>query len=267
LTTWSNKTVHGSWHDQEQAMYSFAQVNTALDHGDFFLEYMPTMSLSDGRCVGAETLIRWQNGATVIYPADFIPAIEATPLSGLITYWVIETVAKELLAWLREQAKVRISINIPPEVIGRGGIAYAAAKSKLSDVPDKLMFEVTERGLLDALGVFGINLAAHSDVLVALDDLVLNDASLLVLSRVKSNVVKLDKSFADDMLRPDWTDRNIAGIAALIKSGNLRVIAEGVETPGQAAILKHAGVQMAQGWYFSPSLRADDFMHFHAQHQ
>src|SRR5437763_14549368 len=101
-------------------MYSFAQVKAALDHENFFLEYMPTMSLSEGRCVGAETLIRWQNGATVIYPADFIPAIESTPLSGLITYWVIETVAKELLAWLREQNRIRISINVPPEVIGRG---------------------------------------------------------------------------------------------------------------------------------------------------
>lgn len=248
-------------------MYDFAEIKAAFDGGEFFLEYMPTMSLIDQRCVGAETLIRWQNGDAVIYPSEFIPAIEHTPLSGLITYWVIETLAKELLAWLRQQDDIRISINVPPEIVGRGGIAYAASKVRLTDVADKLMIEITERGLLDSLGVFGINLTANSDVLIALDDLILNDASLLVLSRVTANVVKLDKSFADDMLRPDWSDQKIAGIAALIKNGNLRVIAEGVETIRQLEILAHAGVQMAQGWYFSQSLRAGDFMDFFARHR
>jgi sensor c-di-GMP phosphodiesterase-like protein len=254
-------------HNSGQAMYTFTEIQAALHRGEFFLEYMPTMSLLDDRCVGAEALIRWQHGDTVVYPSAFIPAIECTPLSGLITYWVIETVSKELHAWLREQDAVRISINVPPEIIGRGGIAYSARQSKLADVTDKLMLEVTERGLLDALGILGINQAANGNVLVALDDLVVNDASLLVLSRVSSSVVKLDKSFADEMLQADWADQKIAGIAALIKSGNLRVIAEGIETARQVEILLDAGVQMAQGWYFSRSLRAGDFMDYFARHQ
>jgi sensor c-di-GMP phosphodiesterase-like protein len=228
---------------------------------------MPTISLTDGRCTGAEALIRWQRDDTVVYPSDFIPGIEGTPFSGLITYWVIETIAKELHQWLREQNRVRISINVPPEIIGRGGLAYTAIREQLTDVLDKLMIEVTERGLLDAPGIFAINRAVQSNLLIALDDLVLNDASLLVLSRVACGVVKLDKSFTDEMLQPDWTDQKIAGIAALIRNGNLRVIAEGVETARQVEILKDAGVQMAQGWYFSRSLRAADFIDFFARHQ
>jgi sensor c-di-GMP phosphodiesterase-like protein len=248
-------------------MYRFSEIKAALDRGDFFLEYMPTISLTDGCCVGAEALIRWQRDDTVIYPSDFIPGIEGTPFSGLITYWVIETIAKELHQWLREQSRVRISINVPPEIIGRGGLAYTAIREGLTDVLDKLMVEITERGLLDALGIFAINQAVRSNVLIALDDIVLNDASLLILSRVECHVVKLDKSFADEMLQPDWTDQKIAGIAALIKSGDLRVIAEGVETARQVEILANAGVQMAQGWYFSRSLRAADFIDFFALHQ
>ena len=248
-------------------MYSFTEIKAALDRGDFFLEYMPTISLTDGRCVGAEALVRWQRDDSVIYPSDFIPGIEGTPLSGLLTYWVIETLAKELHPWLREQKGVRISINVPPEIIGRGGLFYSASRAQLADVADKLMLEVTERGLLDALGVLGINHATDSNVLIALDDLVLNDASLLVLSRVACSVVKLDKSFADDMLQPDWTDQKIAGIAALIRNGDLRVIAEGVEAARQVEILANAGVQMAQGWYFSRSLRAANFIDFFALHQ
>jgi len=60
-------------------MYSFTEIKAALDRDDFFLEYMPTISLTDGRCVGAEALIRWQNGDTVIYPTEFIPMAEHTP--------------------------------------------------------------------------------------------------------------------------------------------------------------------------------------------
>jgi sensor c-di-GMP phosphodiesterase-like protein len=248
-------------------MYRFKEITEALGRGEFFLEYMPTISLSDGRCVGAEALIRWQRDDTVIYPSDFIPRVEGTPFAGLISYWVIETIAKELHQWLREQNQVRISMNVPPEIIGRGGLAYTAIRERLTDVLDKLMIEVTERGLLDAIGVFAINRAVGSNLLIALDDLVLNDASLLVLSRLECHVVKLDKSFADEMLLPDWTNKKISGIAALIKSGHLRVIAEGVETVRQVEILKKAGVQMAQGWYFSRSLRAADFIDFFAHHQ
>jgi sensor c-di-GMP phosphodiesterase-like protein len=77
----------------------------------------------------------------------------------------------------------------------------------------------------------------------------------------------LDKSFADRMLRQDWTDSQIDGLAALINSGNCRVIAEGVETALQVTILKDAGVQMAQGFYFSPPLPAAAFIDYHSAHQ
>jgi sensor c-di-GMP phosphodiesterase-like protein len=248
-------------------MFSIEEVKAALDNEEFFLEYMPTISLPDMRCVGAEALIRWKNGDAVIYPSEFIPAIENTPLSGLITYWVISTVSKELGSWLQEQNGVRISINIPPEIVGRGGIAHVVRESRLGDVANKIMLEITERGLLDELGVLGINMAADSNVLIALDDITMNDASLLVLSRVAAHIVKLDKAFADELLHPDWTEQKIAGISALIRSGNLRVIAEGIETDRQVDILLNAGIQMAQGWHFSRSLRVDDFMGYHAQHQ
>jgi sensor c-di-GMP phosphodiesterase-like protein len=255
------------FHSLGPVMYNIKDVHTALDNGKFFLEYMPTISLPDKRCVGAEALIRWQNGETVTYPSEFIPAIENTPLSGLITYWIIETVSKELRSWLVEQDAVHISINTPPEVIGRGGIYYAVKSSRLDVVSDKIMFEVTERGVMDALGVCAVNMAAEHNLLIALDDIAVNDASLLLLSRVLANVVKLDKTLADEMLQPGWTDQKIAGIAALIRCGELRVIAEGVETAEQVEILMNAGIQMAQGWYFSRSLRAADFKTYFAQNQ
>ena len=248
-------------------MFIHEDIKAALHNGEFFLEYLPTMSLVDNRCAGAEALIRWRKGSRIVPPMEFIPAIENTPLSGAITYWVIDTIANELRSWLLEQENIHISINIPPELFGRGGLEYAAQKSHLVDVADKLILEVTERGLLDPLGIAGLDAASNTILLIAMDDLSVNDAKLFVLSRVPADIVKLDKSFADDMLRPDWSTEKIASIAALIRNGNLYVIAEGVETVKQRDILIDAGVQMAQGWYFSRSLPASAFIDYYAAHQ
>jgi len=248
-------------------MFSIDEVASALHNREFFLEYLPTMSLADKRCTGAESLIRWRKGAEVVPPMAFIPGIENTPLSGPITYWVIDTIAQELRSWLLEQDNVHISINVPPEIFGRGGLAYASKNSRLEDVADKLILEVTERGILDSLGVAGINAANEKKMLIALDDMDIKNQNLYVLSRVPANIVKLDKSFVDEMLRPDWSSQKIASISSLIRNGDLCVIAEGVETAEQVKILMAAGVQEAQGWYFSPSLSASDFMTFYAAHQ
>lgn len=248
-------------------MFSIEEIKTALNNGEFFLEYIPTISLVDRRCVGGEALIRWNKGDRILKPMEFIPDIENTPASGIITYWVIDNVAKELRSWMLAQNTVRISINIPPEIFGRGGLEYAAEKSQLLEVADKLMLEVTERGLPDPLGIAGINAAAQTKVLIALDDVSLSDANLFVLSRIPASIIKLDKSFVDEMLLPNWSSQKIASLAALIRDGNLHVIAEGVETARQVAILKNAGIQMAQGWYFSPSLPAEDFIAYFAIHQ
>src|SRR4051812_33470696 len=85
----------------EPDMISADAIRDGLTHGEFFLEYLPTVSLADGKCVGAEALSRWRRPSGVVQPAQFIPLIEGTYLSGMLTYWVLETVAKDLGDWLR----------------------------------------------------------------------------------------------------------------------------------------------------------------------
>jgi sensor c-di-GMP phosphodiesterase-like protein len=115
-------------------MINLDTIRSGLKGGEFFLEYLPTISLDDGHCVGAEALIRWRRPSGIIPPDDFIPVAENTPLSGLITYWVMETVGEELGDWLRDHDDVHVSINVPPEVLGRGGLEYAASKSGLNNL-------------------------------------------------------------------------------------------------------------------------------------
>src|SRR6187401_1331632 len=129
------------------SMIDQAAIREGLSRDEFFLEYLPTISLTDGRCVGAEALIRWRRPEGIVSPGDFIPIAENTPLSGLLTYWVLDTVAAELGDWLRANPDVRLAINVPPEILGRGGLGYVANKSGLAQQATQIILEVTERGL------------------------------------------------------------------------------------------------------------------------
>ena len=111
-------------------MIDLSAIEAGLNNGEFFLEYLPIISLEHHRCIGAEALIRWQRSSGVVPPLDFIPIVEETPLSGLITYWVIETAAVELGDLLRVVKDFSLSINIPPEILGRGGLARNISPGK-----------------------------------------------------------------------------------------------------------------------------------------
>jgi sensor c-di-GMP phosphodiesterase-like protein len=248
-------------------MISLDEIRSGLKNGEFFLEYLPTISLENHCCIGAEALIRWRRPTGVLLPESFIPLVDNTPLSGLITYWVIETVAEELGEWLRANDGIHLGINVPPEVLGRGGLEYAAEKSGLMDVLDKLVIEVTERGVPDKQGVDAIRDAARARVLVALDDVGVEDANLVLLSRVKVDIIKIDKSFARQMLTENWSPDRIQGLSALIHATGHTIIVEGVESELQVDILKQAGIKVVQGWYFSPSLPAKEFEAFFYQNQ
>jgi len=241
-------------------MIDLDMIRAGLANDEFYLEYLPIWSLEHERCVGAEALIRWQRPTEIVMPDDFIPLIENTPLSGLVTYWVIDRVAAEMGDWLRKQDGVEMHINVPPEILGRGGLEYAAQKSGLNDVKHKLVLEITERGLPDQIGLQALDLAARQGVRIALDDVRINPASVMVLSRSNVQIIKIDKSVLLDIPADGAMPRWAEALAVLLKTTQLEVIAEGVETAGQLALLRATGVRKAQGHYFSMPLRADAFL-------
>jgi sensor c-di-GMP phosphodiesterase-like protein len=247
-------------------MYALETIHAGLDNGEFMLVYLPIMSLDPERCVGAEALVRWRRPDGVVMPDEFVPTIENTPLSGLITYWVIDQAAEELGDWLRERADVELHINVPPEILGRGGLEYAAQKSGLSDVRHKLVLEITERGLPDQLGLDALDQAAQRGVRIALDDVRIDPASAMVLSRCNTQIIKIDKSVLLENgvggSMPRWAE----ALAVLLKTTNLEVIAEGVETADQLALLRSAGVRKVQGQYFSSPLGVEEFLDYYRRH-
>jgi sensor c-di-GMP phosphodiesterase-like protein len=242
----------------------FDTIRAALEAREFFLVYQPIVSLRDGLCFGAEALIRWRRGDAVLKASQFIHLSDRTTLSGALTYWVIDTVAAELGDWLDRNAAAHISVNVPPEILGRGGLEYAAAKSGLRKRARQLIVEVTERGIPDQLGLDALNQISSTGARVALDDTTLSGANLALLTRCNFDFIKIDQQLvaelAADKPRASWLD----GLATLLQTTSLQIIAEGVETAFQAATLRTSGVQLAQGHYFSEPLAAAEFKRFYA---
>jgi sensor c-di-GMP phosphodiesterase-like protein len=238
------------------------QIKNGIGKSEFFLEYMPTISLSDDCCVGAEVLIRWKAGGRMIPPGKFITAVENTPYAGHLTYWVIERVGVELGDWLRANPHAHAAINVPPELIGRGGILRAAQKANLLDIKDQLIMEITERGVPDEQAINTLQEFSH-EINVAIDDFGTGDLNLVHVAKLPAHIVKMDKVFVDEIKTEQHIPRIVRGLVAFAKALEAKVIAEGVETETQIRVLKLLGVDMAQGWYFSKSLPREAFIEFH----
>lgn len=251
---------------EAESPISMENVREALRRGEMFLEYLPFIAIPEGRCVGAEALVRWQRAAELVMPDQFIPVIEETPVSGLLTYWVVERIAAELGGWLRSHDGVQLAINIPPEILGRGGLEYAAQRSGLMDQAHKLVLEITERGFPDRLGAMAMEMTEHTGVRIALDDVVFGGRNLVVLSRCNVDIIKVDRSLTAQIGSPNhpqpppWLNH----LAALQLGAGMEIIVEGVETSHQLDTLVAAGVTHVQGYYFSKPLKAAAFIAYHA---
>lgn len=237
-----------------------------LNKGEFFIEYLPIVCLGDQTCLGAEALIRWRRpDGEITLPGEFIPLAENTPLSGLITYWLIDTLAVEVGDWLRAHPEAHLSLNVPPEILGRGGLEYAAVKSGLGDFRSQLILEVTERGIPDQLGLMALNSMHRSGIRLALDDVMMSGTNLALISRCNFHIIKIDRLLTAQITvecpHPDW----LRGLAGLLHASDLTIVAEGIENEAQLQALRAAGVQLGQGHHFSPPLAAADFIAFHAR--
>jgi EAL domain-containing protein (putative c-di-GMP-specific phosphodiesterase class I) len=246
-------------------MIDHASIEEGFARKEFFLEYMPIVSLDDGHCVGAEALTRWRRGSRVVPPGDFIPIMENTPFSGRLTYWVIDTVAAELSEWLRAHPEIQVSINVPPEILGRGGLVYAGERSGLREFARQVVLEVTERGVPDLLGLQALIGIPATGVRLALDDVMMSGTNLALLTRCPFNIIKVDQKLVQQIgpgnPRPEWLE----GVAAFLHSTRLDVIAEGVETAFQASALRGSGIKLAQGFHFFHPTSVAGLMDFHAR--
>ncbi|KOU59039.1 diguanylate phosphodiesterase [Streptomyces sp. MMG1533] len=235
---------------------------TALDRGEFFIEYQPLVHLGDGSVRGAEALVRWlhpQHG--VLGPDRFIPLAEHTGLIVPLGRWVLEQSVRQAREW-RERydgaGPLRINVNLSPCQLTHPGLVQDTVDilERMGVAPDALCLEVTESALIGADDdlLKPLRRLAEMGVDIALDDFGTGYSNLANLRRLPVSILKLDRSFTQSMQQfpADPVDLKIVeGIVSLAHSLNLDVTVEGVETGAQAEQLRILGCDTAQGWYYA----------------
>ncbi|MBL3670053.1 EAL domain-containing protein [Streptomyces sp. M2CJ-2] len=238
---------------------------SALERGEFFIEYQPLVHLGDGSVRGAEALVRWlhpQHG--VLSPDRFIPLAEHTGLIVPLGRWVLEQSVRQARAWQERHGgaealgPLRINVNLSPCQLTHPGLVQDTVDilERTGVEPDALCLEVTESALIGADDdlLKPLRRLAEMGVDIALDDFGTGYSNLANLRRLPVSVLKLDRSFTQSMQQfpADPVDLKIVeGIVSLAHSLDLAVTVEGVETGAQAEQLRLLGCDTAQGWYYA----------------
>jgi diguanylate cyclase (GGDEF)-like protein/PAS domain S-box-containing protein len=236
---------------------------TALERGEFFIEYQPLVQLGDGSVSGAEALVRWshpQHG--VLGPDRFIPLAERTGLIVPLGRWVLEESVRQACRWQARHGApagpLRVNVNLSPCQLTHPGLVSDTVEilERAGLAPAALCLEVTESALIGADDdlLKPLRRLAEMGVDIALDDFGTGYSNLANLRRLPVSVLKLDRSFTQGMQQfpADPVDLKIVeGIVSLAHSLNLAVTVEGVETGAQAEQLRELGCDTAQGWYYA----------------
>jgi EAL domain-containing protein (putative c-di-GMP-specific phosphodiesterase class I) len=241
-------------------------LHRALEHGELVLHYQPVVSVATHDVVGFEALLRWNHPHLgTVPPLDFIPIAEDTGLIVPIGAWVLETACQQLAEWRRELPygdDLFIAVNVSARQL-RDPLLVEMITSKAAQAhvaPNDIRLELTESMLMDQSSGPREKLRALRDVgfRISIDDFGTGYSSLAYLRTFQVDEVKIDKSFVDDLDRPDTAEESlVAAIVAMANALGISTTAEGVETPRQAERLALLRVDAAQGYVFSRPAAAD----------
>lgn len=249
--------------DAERHVLLETAMRTALERGEFELAYQPKVALRGGQVFGMEALLRWRRpGHGVVSPAEFIPLAEETGAIVAIGEWVLRTACRQLRCWHDMGfTQLTMAVNLSPRQFVRQDVP-ALVRGALADsrLPaHALELELTESILMsDGAGVRDALLQLKAiGVTLALDDFGTGYSSLSYLKRFPIDVLKIDRSFIQD-LAADAEDASLTRtIVLMAQSLNMKTVAEGVESLAQLSFLRRCKCDAIQGYFFSKPLDAD----------
>jgi diguanylate cyclase (GGDEF)-like protein len=229
----------------------------AVDDGEFVLHYQPIYAMGTGRPSGLEALLRWRHPTRgLLAPDEFLASAEDTGAIVGIGTWALQEACRQMRSWTdcHPGHGLDMSVNLSPTQLFQEDVVEVVADALASSGlrPERLTLEITEDvmvrgsaavlGRLDALKALGITLAV--------DDFGTGYSSLAYLRRLPFDVLKIDKTFVDDIARSDADSALARAIVKLGQTLGLVLVAEGVEHPDQVARLRALGCDLAQGYWF-----------------
>jgi len=233
-----------------------------------YMVYQPQADLS-GNILGAESLIRWIHPEFgMISPAEFIPIIEQTELMHDLGYWIIKNVLKQIQTWKRDDLKVpnHISINIAvKQLVHHDFVKKIASLCNAYNVhPSQIVLELTESGILHdtSIAIESLQALRQQGFIIALDDFGTGYSSLSYLKDLPLDILKIDKSFIDDIFSPS-TNQLIQSMFSISKHLHLDIIAEGMESRDQVDELTKLGCKCFQGYFYSKPLKPNELINWH----
>jgi EAL domain-containing protein (putative c-di-GMP-specific phosphodiesterase class I) len=237
----------------------------ALLNEEFVVYYQPKVDLNNNQLCGCEALVRWVKDGKVMPPMEFIPVLEREGSVCKLDFYVFEKVCRDINQWLRQGIEpVRISTNFSKAHLHNRSFAddIVSIMRKYEVDSRYLEVELTEMSGYedyDALSVFVDEMKDYG-VKTSIDDFGTGYSSLNLLKDLNVDVIKLDKSFLNNIEKKGESDEIvIKSIIKMVTDLNMKVIAEGVETVEQAEFLKDAECCMAQGFLFDKPLPRDEF--------
>ncbi|MEV4637699.1 EAL domain-containing protein [Actinoplanes sp. NPDC049548] len=239
-----------------------ADLRRAVVRHEFELRYQPIVHLRTGEITGLEALVRWQHpDRGMIPPLDFIPLAEETGMIVPIGEWVLREACRQAAAWnARREGKrpLSVSVNMSAVQLDQPDLPDVVASAlETSGLPaDRLVVELTESLLVDhrPTTLRQLERIKELGVRLAIDDFGTGYSSLAYLRRFPVDIIKIDKSFVDDVGDVPAAAALTLGIIQLGQALSLSTIAEGIEDAGQLSELTDGNCELGQGYYFAEPL-------------
>ena len=240
----------------------------ALERDEFILYYQPKVDIASRQVTSVEALLRWlhpQEG--MILPGRFIPQAEETGLIIPIGEWVLRTACQQIKEWqAKGHPSIRVAVNVSASQFKRQNFAETVTGilEETGISPVFLELELTESAIMQNIdsSVEILNSLKAMGIQISIDDFGIGYSSLSHLRRFPIDYIKIDRSFIVNFTSNSDDRAIVTAIIAMARSLGLRIIAEGVETEEQLAILSELGCHEMQGYLYSKPLPSSLLFNF-----
>ncbi|MBD0788422.1 EAL domain-containing protein [Vibrio sp. Y2-5] len=232
-------------------------LDLAIENKEFYVHYQPQVSTLNGKIIGVEALVRWDNVELGrVAPLDFIPIAEKKGIIGKISDLVLTQACKDIQSISPNgEDALTLSVNISPnQLMSKGFVENTIATIQSTGIDSsRIVFEITEGTFLNDIPgtVTVIEQLKEVGIKFSIDDFGTGYSSLSYLSKLPVDEVKIDKSFINDLVEDEDAYNLVKSILAVASIKQLTIVAEGVETKEQSQILADLACHLLQGYYFS----------------